>query len=117
MPRVTVSSVHMHAALLSDVNKQWLFHGTTYDNADSILRSGFDFRTCRRALYVSRVYFPSESCKACDAMCRLLVRKYPPKICVYENVSKFHWKTLAQILADTCNAWSHGSAGGLRAAK
>ena len=45
--------------LMDDVNEAWLFHGTTYENADSIVQSGFDPRVCRRGMYGVNNAYPT----------------------------------------------------------
>merc|ERR1712048_197865 len=39
-----MAKLRMDMSLSDDVNEQLLFHGTSYDDADLIVKSGFDFR-------------------------------------------------------------------------
>ena len=59
-------------ALAADVNEKILLHGTTWEKANSIVLTGFDHRTCHRAMYGAGVYFASDSCKSHQYTCRLL---------------------------------------------
>eukprot|EP00928_Gymnodinium_smaydae_P027039 TRINITY_DN21038_c0_g1_i1.p1 TRINITY_DN21038_c0_g1~~TRINITY_DN21038_c0_g1_i1.p1 ORF type:complete len:322 (+),score=1.18 TRINITY_DN21038_c0_g1_i1:106-966(+) len=59
----------MDADLSGDVNETLLLHGTTYENADCIVRSGFDNRICKRGMYGDGVYFASEFCKSHQYTC------------------------------------------------
>eukprot|EP00928_Gymnodinium_smaydae_P039226 TRINITY_DN26836_c0_g2_i1.p1 TRINITY_DN26836_c0_g2~~TRINITY_DN26836_c0_g2_i1.p1 ORF type:complete len:210 (-),score=24.31 TRINITY_DN26836_c0_g2_i1:272-901(-) len=59
----------MGESLREDVNEHLVMHGTSYDNADSIVRTGFDFRTCHRGMYGAGVYFASAPCKSNQYTC------------------------------------------------
>ena len=51
-------------ALALDVDEKILLHGTSYNNASSIISEGFDHRTCQSALYGLGVYFACAACKS-----------------------------------------------------
>eukprot|EP00435_Cladocopium_sp_Y103_P007578 s4866_g2.t1 len=55
--------------LASDVGEKILLHGTSWDNADSIVRDGFDHRTCQSGLYGAGVYFACAACKSHQYTC------------------------------------------------
>ncbi len=63
-------------ALAHDVDEKILLHGTSWDNADSIVQNGFDNRTCQRGMYGAGVYFASAGCKSHQYTCtqHLLLR-------------------------------------------
>eukprot|EP00435_Cladocopium_sp_Y103_P058798 s886_g20.t1 len=50
--------------LALDVDEKILLHGTSWDNANSIVRQGFDNRTCKTAFYGAGVYFACVACKS-----------------------------------------------------
>ena len=52
-----ISALDMGSSLQSAANEHLLLHGTSWDKADSIVRSGFDFRRCDRGMYGDGVYF------------------------------------------------------------
>ena len=56
-------------ALAHDVDEKILLHGTSWDNADSIVQNGFDNRTCQRGMYGAGVYFASAGCKSHQYTC------------------------------------------------
>ena len=60
--------------LASDVDEKILLHGTSWDNADSIVMHGFDNRTCTRGMYGDGIYFAGAACKShlysCVYQCR-----------------------------------------------
>jgi hypothetical protein len=47
-----------------------VLHGTTYDNCDKIVKSGFDPRKCGRSMYGAWAYFASQAYKSHQNMCR-----------------------------------------------
>ena len=55
--------------LASDVDEKILLHGTSWSNADDIVRHGFDHRTCRRGMYGDGVYFAGAACKSHQYSC------------------------------------------------
>lgn len=55
--------------LASDVGEKILLHGTSWDNSDSIVRDGFDHRTCQSGLYGAGVYFACAACKSHQYTC------------------------------------------------
>ena len=55
--------------LALDVDEKILLHGTSYDNADAIVREGFDHRTCQNGLYGLGVYFACAACKSHQYTC------------------------------------------------
>ena len=55
--------------LAMDVDEKILLHGTSWDNANSIVRGGFDHRTCQHALYGAGVYFACAACKSHQYTC------------------------------------------------
>ena len=59
--------------LLLDVDEKILLHGTSRENAHSIVRHGFDHRTSATGMYGDGVYFASAACKshqyACSTRC------------------------------------------------
>ena len=55
--------------LAVDVDEKILLHGTSWDNANSIVREGFDHRTCQHALYGAGVYFACAACKSHQYTC------------------------------------------------
>ena len=50
--------------LALDVDEKILLHGTSWHNANSIVRQGFDHRTCKTAFYGAGVYFACAACKS-----------------------------------------------------
>ena len=60
--------------LAPDVDEKILLHGTSWDNANSIVLHGFDHRTCVSGMYGDGVYFAGAACKShqysCGFMCR-----------------------------------------------
>ena len=56
-------------ALAHDVDEKILLHGTSWENANSIVQNGFDNRTCQRGMYGAGVYFASASCKSHQYTC------------------------------------------------
>ena len=55
--------------LASDVDEKILLHGTSWDNADSIVMHGFDNRTCTRGMYGDGTYFAGAACKSHQYSC------------------------------------------------
>jgi len=55
--------------LALDVDEKILLHGTSSDNADAIVREGFDHRTCQNGLYGLGVYFACAACKSHQYTC------------------------------------------------
>ena len=55
--------------LAMDVDEKILLHGTSWDNANSIVREGFDHRTYQHALYGAGVYFACAACKSHQYTC------------------------------------------------
>ena len=55
--------------LALDIDEKILLHGTSWECANSIVRSGFDHRTCGRGMYGEGVYFASAACKAHQYTC------------------------------------------------
>lgn len=55
--------------LAVDVDEKILLHGTSWDNANSIVREGFDHRTCQSAFYGAGVYFACAACKSHQYTC------------------------------------------------
>ncbi|CAK9059818.1 unnamed protein product [Durusdinium trenchii] len=55
--------------LALDVDEKILLHGTSWDNANSIVLNGFDHRTCYRCMYGEGVYFASAACKSHQYTC------------------------------------------------
>ena len=56
-------------ALAMDLDEKELLHGTSWANAHSIVREGFDNRTCKRAFYGAGVYFACAACKSHQYTC------------------------------------------------
>ena len=57
--------------LVQDIDEKILLHGTSWDNANSIVVNGFDHRTCQRGMYGDGVYFASAACKSHQYTCQL----------------------------------------------
>eukprot|EP00435_Cladocopium_sp_Y103_P045338 s886_g13.t1 len=57
--------------LALDVDEKILLHGTSWHNANSIVREGFDHRTCQNAFYGAGVYFACAACKSHQYTCRM----------------------------------------------
>ncbi|CAK9087332.1 unnamed protein product [Durusdinium trenchii] len=57
-------------ALAADVDEKILLHGTSWENANSIILNGFDHRTCSRGMYGDGVYFASAACKSHHYTCK-----------------------------------------------
>ena len=57
--------------LALDVDEKILLHGTSWDNANSIVREGFDHRTCYGGMYGAGVYFACAACKSNQYTCNL----------------------------------------------
>ena len=57
-------------ALAADVDEKILLHGTSWENANSIVLNGFDHRTCSRGMYGNGVYFASAACKSHQYTCK-----------------------------------------------
>ena len=57
--------------LSSDVDETILLHGTSWENANWIVRDGFDHRTSRRGMYGNGVYFAGAACKIHQYTCKL----------------------------------------------
>jgi len=55
--------------LALDVDEKILLHGTSWHNANSIVREGFDHRTCQSAFYGAGVYFACAACKSHQYTC------------------------------------------------
>ena len=55
--------------LALDVDEKILLHGTSWHNANSIVREGFDHRTCQNAFYGAGVYFACAACKSHQYTC------------------------------------------------
>ncbi|CAL1162084.1 unnamed protein product [Cladocopium goreaui] len=55
--------------LALDVDEKMLLHGTSWDNANAIVREGFDHRTSRQGLYGAGVYFACAACKSHQYTC------------------------------------------------
>ena len=55
--------------LAGDVDEKILLHGTSWQNANSIVMHGFDHRTCTRGMYGDGVYFASAACKSHQYSC------------------------------------------------
>ena len=55
--------------LAGDVDEKILLHGTSWDNANSIVLNGFDHRTSGRGMYGDGVYFASAACKSHQYTC------------------------------------------------
>eukprot|EP00438_Fugacium_kawagutii_P003641 Skav224211 [mRNA] locus=scaffold939:970380:972047:- [translate_table: standard] len=55
--------------LALDVDEKILLHGTSRDNANAIVREGFDHRTCRQSMYGAGVYFACAACKSHQYTC------------------------------------------------
>ena len=55
--------------LARDVDEKILLHGTSWDNADSIVMHGFDNRTCIRGMYGDGTYFAGAACKSHQYSC------------------------------------------------
>ena len=55
--------------LAGDVNEKILLHGTSWDNANSIVMHGFDHRICARGLYGDGAYFAGAACKSHQYTC------------------------------------------------
>eukprot|EP00438_Fugacium_kawagutii_P003649 Skav224219 [mRNA] locus=scaffold939:1040355:1043180:- [translate_table: standard] len=55
--------------LALDVDEKILLHGTSWDNANAIVREGFDHRTCQNAYYGAGVYFACAACKSHQYTC------------------------------------------------
>ena len=55
--------------LACDVDEKILLHGTSWQNANSIVMHGFDHRTCTRGMYGDGVYFASAACKSHQYSC------------------------------------------------
>lgn len=56
-------------ALAPDVDEKILLHGTSWNNANSIVQEGFDHRTCQNAFYGAGVYFACAACKSHQYTC------------------------------------------------
>eukprot|EP00435_Cladocopium_sp_Y103_P056424 s886_g19.t1 len=56
-------------ALALVVDEKILLHGTSWKNANSIVREGFDHRTCQSAFYGAGVYFACAACKSHQYTC------------------------------------------------
>ena len=56
-------------ALAVEVDEKILLHGTSWKNANSIVREGFDHRTCQNAFYGVGVYFACAACKSHQYTC------------------------------------------------
>eukprot|EP00435_Cladocopium_sp_Y103_P000242 s4761_g1.t1 len=54
-----------------DLDEKILLHGTSWDNADFIVREGFDHRTCQNGFYGAGVYFAAAACKSHQYTCDL----------------------------------------------
>eukprot|EP00438_Fugacium_kawagutii_P003648 Skav224218 [mRNA] locus=scaffold939:1032560:1035025:- [translate_table: standard] len=55
--------------LALDVDEKILLHGTSWKNANAIVREGFDNRTCQHAFYGAGVYFACAACKSHQYTC------------------------------------------------
>ena len=60
---------HCGEVLDPDVDEKILLHGTSWENANSIVREGFDHRTCQNAFYGAGVYFAGAACKSHQYTC------------------------------------------------
>ena len=60
---------HCGQVLDPDVDEKILLHGTSWENANSIVREGFDHRTCQHAFYGAGVYFAGAACKSHQYTC------------------------------------------------
>ena len=63
------SLFHCGEVLDPDVDEKILLHGTSWENANSIVREGFDHRTCQNAFYGAGVYFAGAACKSHQYTC------------------------------------------------
>eukprot|EP00438_Fugacium_kawagutii_P019343 Skav204100 [mRNA] locus=scaffold1472:64771:65412:+ [translate_table: standard] len=63
--------------LALDVDEKILLHGTSWNNANAIVREGFDHRTCVTAMYGAGVYFANAACKIHQYTCE----KHNPRRC------------------------------------
>ena len=57
-------------ALAFELDEKILLHGTSWHNANSIVREGFDHRTCYSGLYGAGVYFACAACKSHQYTCQ-----------------------------------------------
>lgn len=64
-----VSRLASGLALEADLNETLLFHGTSHEKVDSIIRSGLQYFRCKRGLYGDGSYLASEFCKAHQYTC------------------------------------------------
>ena len=57
-----------HQRALENVERKWLFHGTTVEVVDKILQQGFNRSFCGRnaTLYGRGVYFARDACYSAD---------------------------------------------------
>ena len=67
--------------LARDVDEKILLHGTSWNNADSIVRHGFDHRTCTNGMYGDGVYFAGSACKSHQYSCTYKCGKASPCRC------------------------------------
>ena len=63
------SLFHCGEVLDPDVDEKILLHGTSSENANSIVLEGFDHRTCQNAFYGAGVYFAGAACKSHQYTC------------------------------------------------
>ena len=56
-------------ALAHDLDEKILLHGTSWENAGSIVQNGFDNRICQRGMYGAGVYFAGAGCKSHQYTC------------------------------------------------
>jgi len=78
-PKIGVNTAGLEASvndlsnsfqLNHQVNEKLLLHGTSYQDADHIVKSGFDPRVCHRGMYGTGTYFASEACKSHQYTCK-----------------------------------------------
>ena len=68
-------------SLAWDVDEKILLHGTSWDNANSIVMHGFDHRTCTRGMYGDGAYFAGAACKSHQYTCS----KHSGKACACKS--------------------------------
>ena len=63
-----------------DVDETILLHGTSWDNADSIVQNGFDNRICGRGMYGAWVYFASAGSKSHQNIMKLYEQLFRDRV-------------------------------------